>query len=248
MNTNPGGVCDSAAMTAAVRCTPGPGCNEISGNVDSNGLGIMVLGGGILQVDRVIFRGLDTSEYAIYSDGIAARVSNCLISGNHFSQGLIANVGGRDFTLDGCTTADNAVDSGFLFLSEFGDPNNPNHFVLTNSVIYEAANISTFINADANGDGILEADYDLLSDTSTVSAGSHYFSADPQFVDPASGDYHLQPTSLAIDFASAAGGLDLDGNPRDVVVYDDVTPRDLGAYEYQNGTVDRMFSDGFDRQ
>jgi hypothetical protein len=257
MNTNPGDVCSSAALAAAVRCTPGPGCNEISGNTDADlqfpnanaegGL-INVSDGGILQANRVIFRGGNTAAYAIKSVGSqsAPRVSDCLISGNHFMRGLIY-VSNGDFTLDGCTTANNTVNFGTSFESAFGDPNNPNHFILTNSVIAESAGYKTFIN-DANGDGILQADYDLLSDTSTVSQGSHYFSADPQFVDPANGDYHLQPTSPAVDFAPAAGGVDLDGNPRDVVVYDDVTPRDIGAYEYQIGVPDRVFADGFDRQ
>ncbi len=247
MNTNPGGVCNSAALAATVRCTPGPGCNEISGNVDTGDAGIMFLANGILQADRIIFRGANASAYAISSYYGASHVSNCLISGNHFKYGLISNYGAGDFILDGCTTAGNAVDSGFVFDSESGDLSNPNHFVLTNSVIYESAGYKTFINVDANGDGILQADYDLLRDTSTVTQGSHYFSADPQFLDPANGDYHLQLTSPVIDFAPAAGGIDLDGSPRDVVVYDDVTPRDIGAYEYQIGMPDRVFADGFDR-
>jgi len=242
MNTNPGGVCNSAALAAAVRCTPGPGCNEISGNTDSNpqqGVGLISTNGGTLQMDRVIFRGLNTSVHAIASDGQSMPlVSNCLISGNHFSQELI-DVTGSDFTLDGCTVANNTVDSHFLFKVETG---NAHHFVLTNSIIAEAANYKTFNNA--GGDGILEAHYDLLSDTSTVSQGDHFFYADPQFLDA---DYHLQPTSPAIDFAPAAGGVDVDGNPRDVVVYDDITPRDIGAQEYQIGVPDRFFADGFER-
>jgi len=31
------------------------------------------------------------------------------------------------------------------------------------------------------------------------------------------------------------------------VVYDDITPRDIGAQEYQIGVADRFFADGFER-
>jgi predicted outer membrane repeat protein len=192
LNSASNGACASAAMAAAVRCTPGPGCNEISHNSDIDAT--MYLVSGILQADRVIIRG-NNARYEIHAPfgmDSPSHLSNCLIAGNTVLYNLI-NSYGSDFTLDGCTTADNTVDSGLLFSAASEDSNNPSHFVLTNSVISEAANYKTFTHSD--GYGILEADYDLLSDTSTVTQGSHYFSADPQFVDPASGDYHLQPTS-----------------------------------------------------
>lgn len=53
---------------------------------------------------------------------------------------------------------------------------------------------------------------------------------EPGFVDPATGDYHLLPNGLAVDFGLAADGttVDLEGNPR---------PRgqsvDAGAYEHE---------------
>jgi hypothetical protein len=53
--------------------------------------------------------------------------------------------------------------------------------------------------------------------------------ADPKFVDPAAGDYHLQPSSPAIDAAADAQSSltpDLDGTPRP-----QGSAADLGAYE-----------------
>lgn len=62
---------------------------------------------------------------------------------------------------------------------------------------------------------------------------------DPQFVDPANGNYHLSAGSPLVDASATAnlGSLssstDLDGHPRVVAVDHAATPVDLGAYEYQ---------------
>lgn len=63
------------------------------------------------------------------------------------------------------------------------------------------------------------------------------------------GTYRLSPFSPGIDIANAIGGVDIDGNPRDVD--DPFTPnvegpRDLGAFETQSFADDRIFADGFD--
>jgi hypothetical protein len=61
--------------------------------------------------------------------------------------------------------------------------------------------------------------------------------ADPFFVDPEAGDYHLQAGSLAIDAGlpvdPALSPVDLDGNPRVADGDSDGTAEtDMGAYEY----------------
>ncbi len=62
--------------------------------------------------------------------------------------------------------------------------------------------------------------------------GTNNIAADPLFVNPAAGDYHLQPNSPCInsgDNASVTAATDLDGNPR--ISSGTV---DMGAYELQN--------------
>ena len=59
----------------------------------------------------------------------------------------------------------------------------------------------------------------------------------------------LAPQSLGIDYAPAGGGVDLDGNPRDLDTQGIPNingPRDLGAFEVQAASIDRIFAHGFD--
>lgn len=74
--------------------------------------------------------------------------------------------------------------------------------------------------------------FDLISPQTTVPTGgaSNMRNMDPKFVDPASGDFHLQSGSPAIDAAdsSATDPIDYDGTMRP-----QGTRRDLGAFERQ---------------
>ena len=85
-----------------------------------------------------------------------------------------------------------------------------------------------------NGDDLLnaEATYSNIEDGDP---GAGNISADPLFVDPAEGDFHLSPGSPCLDLGSnAATGLpdiDYDGDPR---VINDVV--DMGADEYVPNT------------
>lgn len=62
-----------------------------------------------------------------------------------------------------------------------------------------------------------------------VHSGAGNFSADPDFVDPAAGDYDIGPDSGAIDRGdpTSTGGSDIHGDPRR-----DGAMADLGADEY----------------
>jgi hypothetical protein len=65
-------------------------------------------------------------------------------------------------------------------------------------------------------------------------SGDGMITDEPQFVNWAGGDFHLQPTSPCIDTglsSAAPGATDLDGNPRIAGA-----AVDLGAYEFQFGT------------
>lgn len=72
--------------------------------------------------------------------------------------------------------------------------------------------------------------------TGPTSAGGNRFGIDPQFVDPAGGNFNLKPGSPAVDGGTAQYGVgsgDLDGGPRVVGTVD------IGALETGGGTGNR---------
>jgi hypothetical protein len=82
--------------------------------------------------------------------------------------------------------------------------------------------------------------YSDIGTNSYVSPGAGVISANPQFVNPLAGDFHLQSTSPALNSgnnAAVPGNVltDLDGNPRiasgtvDMGAYEYATPADLAA-------------------
>ncbi len=71
----------------------------------------------------------------------------------------------------------------------------------------------------------------------SISTGTLNIFGDPAFVDPGTGDYHIGPSSAAIDRAVATGvAIDIDGEPRP-----DGCFADIGADEYQGRVCHRVY-------
>lgn len=131
---------------------------------------------------------------------------------------------------------------------------------LLDSIVWEPGH---FVLAYSGGDSDLNVHYVVAHEVgSLLSHGvTGMWTDDPGFVDAAHGDYHLAPTSFALDKAPAVPDnayqadwccSDLDNWPRDVnlpSVPNLGGPRDLGAYERQVrdcGASDTIFCDDFD--
>jgi len=248
---------ENVTSLGAVRCAPGAACNTIDGNLaqDSGtnptpGAMLLVQNQGSLYSTALALRG-NAGAHAVRVFDSAVTFVNCLVADNAFgaSAFLFENQGGiiggpGTENLGNCTIANNSLASGAVIASDHG-------LTLMNSLIAQPGVASLDYGGNAND---LAVAYVVSNSISTLPGGNDVMQGTPSFVDPANGDYHLTPTSLGIDYAPAAGGTDLDGNPRDwdlPAIGNVHGPRDLGAYERQNlfnncGANDSFFCDGFE--
>ena len=176
--------------------------NEVYTNTASDGGGIRLDGGtGITLKNNILWANEATS-------GSGIRVHN---AGAQFLHNTITrNVG------DGI-----AVFAGTLRMT--------NTILVKNSIGVRVWSNCTATLANTLwgvGDWANTADWVLQDGTSTLETGTENFWEYPIFVDAVAGDYHIEPTSGAIDRGAYAGVLgDIDGEPRLYVP-------DLGADEY----------------
>ena len=225
-------------------CAANTSCNTITDNVteDENGnatsgnLITVGLDGGLslntFDMRRNRAGTLIAYDFDTYYQ--PQSISTCVIADNTTTGLLLSvfNYAGHPQSMDGCTIAGNDIGADYV----------GGITTLSDSIIVQPG--KTFQALDAQY--VIADDITQLPSSPTVRKVS-----DPHFVDAANGDYHLQITSLAVDFAGGKGGVDLDGRPRDIdlnSVANIFGPRDLGAYELQRpcGTSDTIFCDGFE--
>jgi hypothetical protein len=243
---------ESPPALGAVACATGVPCNTISGNVaenDSNqptpGSAVLVQDDGVFSANRVEMRG-NAGAHAIRVFDSQLSVGNCLVADNAFTSYVVhyqndnTGYGPRQIDINECTIAGNLVGSDVIH-TETG-------LSLTNSIVDEPGVLTLDYAADPAD---LTVAYVLAEDTSTLPVGTGVIEGQPTFVNDGAGDYHLQRSSLGVDYAPAGGGDDLDRRPRTVDLPDipnQFGPMDLGAYEIQLSCAqaDTIFCDGFD--
>jgi len=239
------------AQSGALKCAAGVPCNTISGNGTSTAGGDPTNGGalrlayGYVDAANLEMRG-NVGGYAVFATHARVAINTCLIAENQNHQQLVRSEGDGHLTLEGCTLANNVINSTDVIHSEY-------MLDLHTSIIDQPGNLSLAYSGDPsllNVSYVLASDSNSLPDDPTISVGV------PSFVDPANGNYHLQLASFAVDFAPPVTGddRDLDGLPRDQNmpgVPDEFGVRDLGAYERQQGAqdcgaADTILCNGFD--
>jgi hypothetical protein len=187
-------------------------------------------------------------QHAIRAINSNVQLESCLIADNSLAAEMFrfetdGNGISRAAFIDSCTIVNNSDEGAPVIYSD-------TDVSLTDSIIDELG-INT-VNYTGPSGGLTAIDV-LATDTSTLPSAAGIDQGQPTYVAAANHDYHLQPTSAGIDFAPAKGGIDLDGNPRDVdlaPITNNYGTRDIGAYERQNmfqcGTSDSIFCNGYE--
>jgi len=179
---------------------------------------------GNLILSNTIDAGPHTGGGVYLFKSAAAVLINNVVAGNHYS-GTAS--GGGIYLMDETarllhnTLARNTGGPG-LYVQDVASAWLTNTILVSHSVGIEAA-------------GLVTASHTLwgnLTDTLAVDGGTVVtltsYWGDPDFVDPAAGDYHIGPASAALDRATDAGvSADLDGDPRP-----QGSAPDLGADEW----------------
>jgi hypothetical protein len=246
--------CDQESL-GAVHCAVGVACNQISRNLatdlDENPTGPVVFVGtsGYFAGQRFSAEqnvGANLILAAGNNDlisGVALR--SCLTAGNQLSRELIhMQNDDNPLYIDQCTFAPDIINATHVIAF---DNAGGNQITMINTIVDEPGTLTL---AQPGIDQSIENI--LTNDDSTLPIRPDIVLGTPLFVDQANGNYRQLPTSLGVDFAIATGGIDLDGNARDVDLPETPNffgPRDIGAYETQRVFTcgpDTIFCDGFD--
>jgi hypothetical protein len=232
----------------SVECSAGVSCNVSDDNVATVGAIVLVQAKGDFRGNRFSMRRNQAGTLIgeLTDDATSVALSNCLMTGNSVLGSLIdAGTPGdlhieSGLAVENCTLAGNVIGAPAVVHAQVSA------FSLTKSIIEELGRVTV--------DGLVfppDVHYVLSNDASTLPSSADVIQGEATFVDAANGDYHLQPSSIGVDFAPAALTIfDLDGLPRvvDLGGVENVWgATDLGAYEIQEGAVaDPIFSSGFD--
>ena len=249
---------EPAEALGAVPCAQGVACSEMARNVaaqsdatPTDGATILVDNTGVLYAEKLVLRNNsggrairligETNPDSFSQPG--GSLSNCLLVDNELTAELIRDEAFHQepLTIDACAFANNAIGTQAVM-------HNEDALSMTNALIYQPGKLTL----EYSGSRQVTGRYVLASDVSTLPGDVTIQTLDdPRFADAASGNYHLQTTSPAVDYAGGVGGFDLEGNPRDVDLPQAPNafgPRDLGPYERQLACAgaDTIFCDGFE--
>lgn len=152
-------------------------------------------------------------------------------------------IGDPSIKLNHVTIAANHVSSSVV-------RNNAGHFSMNASIVQDDVDVSSEINSTSHAFECV-----MAHETDSFSAGGTVTVNDPQFINPSANDFHVKPTSPAIDYCYDAEpltvelGYDIDFESRN---YDDPNVTDLhgqydiGADEYRWDN-DLIFMNGFEQ-
>ena len=218
-----------------------------SGNNANNGGAIGCASHGNPSITNCAFSGNSASGGgAVYCDLSEPSITNCTFIGNSADNGGAIdcnNFAGP--TLTNCTLSGNSAShfGGAIYCTS-GVPTLSNCILWGNTASSDGNEIYisdtgsfcalNYCCVDKTGYG-----FESGVPTTTIDDSNNCIFVDPQFVDPANGDYHLKDTSPCIDAGNnrlvpSSVDTELDGEQRIVDGDNDGTATvDIGAYEHQ---------------
>jgi hypothetical protein len=170
------------------------------------------VGGTILRADR--------SDSAV-----PISLNHSLISGNTLQRNVVEVFNSGPITIRGSTIAGNTI-SGTTVISS------ADRLTLEQSIVWQPGKQTAQLGGSSSLDDIIACELPSIGGGSTS-----IINADPRFIDPAHGDYHLQAASPAVDFAGVTNTTDLEGHVHNqdmTLVADRFGVGDIGAYELQS--------------
>lgn len=206
--------------------------------------------------------------------GVSAVIRQTRIHGNtnqSSSEGSVAGVNGGTLTLEGdfvygnsgtelfrvtnggdlivawSTLSDNSASSGDPALIRLrANDSEPPSLSLLSNIVWNPGRDVLSINQTFGSSYSTKIDCVISNELATLTGHSRSFIDDPEFIDPAADDYHLQVSSPAIDACDDTNSpvvADIDGDPRGLD-FGSVSAQvfDIGADEIW----DRLFADRFE--
>ncbi|MCR6702129.1 MAG: hypothetical protein NVV68_13690 [Dokdonella sp.] len=210
---------------SAAACALGRPCGYITGNHTGNPTGAVIRArGAVFTASRVAIHDNEAGRLFHATDERAfVRLANSLLADNVVAEELVrlnAEDSLSHLAMGHVTIAGNAIGAASVLVVE-------DEFHFDRSLVAQPGKRTL-----AAGGGARNIEYVLTNDNANM-PGAFALSA-PRFVDPARGDYHLRAGSMAVDFAPAAGGVDLEGRSHDIDMPIGGTlnrTADAGAYE-----------------
>lgn len=247
-----------AAPPGAVNCAADKQCNSLSGNIARDGSNQPQGAAAVRVRCDPSFAGVGWTEAVLHGTRIAgnsgknvarileppdllddgvvfAVLAGVAIIGNDVSEAVLqtgeapTNRSGNALYIEAATIAGNTIAASSVIRSH-------HRMELKQSIVWQPGKQVLSLSEGTPDDGAIV--YLLGSDLDGIPPSPTNFIADPRFLDPATGDFHLHASSLAIDYAPAGSGVDADDHPRTVdlalVPNDGFGTQDLGAYERQS--------------